>query len=118
MPRSGTTLIEQILARHKNVLGIGERNFVSQTLNQFVKTDIKIKLEKLNNISESDIKELSQNYLKKLNSLVLQSNKTDITRVVDKMPDNYNMIGWILTLFPHAKIIHLQRDPADVALSC
>ena len=41
-----------------------------------------------------------------------------MTRIVDKMPDNYSQLGWILTLFPKAKIIHLQRDPQAVALSC
>jgi len=118
MPRSGTTLTEQILARHKNVLGIGERNFISQSLNLLVKVDNKINLQQLNNITEPDIKHVSQNHLNKLNKLIRQSNKTDITRVVDKMPDNYTLIGWILTLFPNAKIIHLQREPADIALSC
>ena len=118
MPRSGTTLTEQILARHKNVLGIGERNFISQSFNQLVQVDNKINLQQLNNITESDIKHLSQNHLNKLNELIRQSNKTDITRVVDKMPDNYTLIGWILTLFPNAKIIHLRREPADIALSC
>jgi hypothetical protein len=42
----------------------------------------------------------------------------DAERVVDKMPDNYSLLGWILTLFPNAKIIHCRRDPRDVALSC
>jgi hypothetical protein len=39
-------------------------------------------------------------------------------RVVDKMPDNYQLLGWIVTLFPHARIIHTRRDLRDVALSC
>ncbi|PCJ85935.1 MAG: hypothetical protein COA54_09990 [Thiotrichaceae bacterium] len=118
MPRSGTTLTEQILARHKNVLGIGERNFASQAFNQYTNINNQIKLEQLKNITGQEVKQLSQNYLDKLHALVRQSNETNITRVIDKMPDNYNMIGWILTLFPNAKIIHLQRDLADVALSC
>ncbi|HHJ35966.1 MAG TPA: sulfotransferase family protein [Gammaproteobacteria bacterium] len=118
MPRSGTTLTEQILARHENVLGIGERNFASQSLNQFAGVNNAINLDQLNDITQSAIERLSLNYLSRLKILSKQSNKTGITRVVDKMPDNYSLIGWILTLFPNAKIIHLKRDPADVALSC
>ncbi len=118
MPRSGTTLTEQILARHSNVLGIGERNFVSQSFNQFTQVNNEINLASLNKIKPSDIKQLRQNYLNKLHSLAQQSHQPGITHIVDKMPDNYSLIGWILTLFPNAKIIHLQRNLNDVALSC
>src|SRR5262249_30679483 len=42
----------------------------------------------------------------------------DRDRVVDKMPDNYQLLGWIVTLFPNARLIHCRRDVRDVALSC
>jgi tetratricopeptide (TPR) repeat protein len=117
MPRSGTTLSEQILARHKNVLGIGERNFAAQSFNQQTGNQPE-NFDFLKNLSTGKIKAIRQNYLKKLQQLADQSGKPDVSRIVDKMPDNYSQLGWILTLFPKAKIIHLQRDPQAVALSC
>lgn len=122
MPRSGTTLSEQILASHKNVLGIGERNFAAQSFNQIKhnqQTDKQANdFEFLTSLTEAEIKSVSQTYLSKLEDLTRRANKPNVSRVVDKMPDNYSQLGWILTLFPKAKIIHLQRDPQAVALSC
>ncbi|RKZ64711.1 MAG: hypothetical protein DRQ44_09040 [Gammaproteobacteria bacterium] len=122
MPRSGTTLTEQILARHDKVLGIGERNFASQSFSQLVNMkENSAALKNLKNISKltaDEIQSISNHYLEKLQTLSEKAGKTQALRIVDKMPDNYSMLGWILTLFPKAKIIHLQRDPADVALSC
>ena len=120
MPRSGTTLTEQILARHPNVLGIGERNFANQFLTQLStgNKDSQSALSQLPNAAASALKKLASLYLLKLNTLKSEENKSQITHVVDKMPDNYSNIGWILTLFPKAKIIHCRRDPRDVALSC
>ncbi len=46
-----------------------------------------------------------------------RSGQTGVLRVIDKMPDNYSLLGWILTLFPNAKVIHCRRNLADVALS-
>ncbi|RKZ65372.1 MAG: hypothetical protein DRQ44_08170 [Gammaproteobacteria bacterium] len=117
MPRSGTTLSEQILARHKNVLGIGERNFAAQSFNQQTGSQPE-NFDFLKKLSAGKISTIRQNYLKKLQQLAEQSGKADVYRIVDKMPDNYSQLGWILTLFPTARIIHLQRDPQAVALSC
>ncbi len=122
MPRSGTTLSEQILASHKNVLGIGERNFAAQSFNQIKHNQQTGRqannFEFLTRLTEADIKSISQTYLDKLEDLTRRADKPDVSRVVDKMPDNYSQLGWILTLFPKAKIIHLRRDPQAVALSC
>ena len=121
MPRSGTTLTEQILARHSKVLGIGERNFAGQAFNQFTQTglaDKNVDLSNLQNITKEEIASISKRYLAKLQELKDKAGKPDALRVVDKMPDNYSLVGWILTLFPNAKIIHAKRDARDVALSC
>ena len=122
MPRSGTTLSEQILASHKNILGVGERNFAAQSFNQIKHNKQADKqannFEFLASLTEADIQSISQTYLLKLEDLTRRANKPNVSRVVDKMPDNYSQLGWILTLFPKAKIIHLQRDPQAVALSC
>lgn len=120
MPRSGTTLTEQILGRHSQVLGIGERPYVNRSFGVFNHSlkahGISLK-EGLYDISPDFIDEINNEYLSVLDSLVKKSGETNIVRVVDKMPDNYSLLGWIVSLFPNAKIIHCRRDVCDVALS-
>jgi tetratricopeptide (TPR) repeat protein len=121
MPRSGTTLTEQILARHSKVLGIGERNFAGQSFNQFINTGQGNQEEDFSNlgtITREEIASITKRYLHRLQQLKDKADIPNALRVVDKMPDNYSLVGWILTLFPNTKIIHTARDPRDVALSC
>ncbi|MGB1465881.1 MAG: sulfotransferase, partial [Alcanivorax nanhaiticus] len=126
MPRSGTTLTEQILARHPAVLGVGERNFAGTALNAYQNLyaqKFKISLEAAARkcIAEPDAEVLemvAQEYLRALNDQIMKSGKPDIQYVVDKMPDNYQNVGWLKLLFPNAHIIHARRDMRDVAMSC
>ena len=121
MPRSGTTLTEQIIARHAQVLGIGERNFAARSFNSFVyagQGDDGNDLSRLHVISGENIDGISTAYLERLQHLKDKAGMPDVQRVVDKLPDNYSLLGWILTLFPRAKIIHCRREPRAVALSC
>ena len=121
MPRSGTTLTEQILARHPQVLGIGERNFAGQTFHVFTQSAGDMDTGCLSCFRDPDpgrITGLAGQYLARLDALKQKSGMPDAARVVDKLPDNYSLLGWILTLFPNAKIIHCRRDPRAVALSC
>ncbi|MGD8911072.1 MAG: tetratricopeptide repeat protein, partial [Chromatiales bacterium] len=121
MPRSGTTLTEQILGRHSQALGIGERPYASNYFNEFNMTCGGDGLKELASLSPdtcNKIRGIAGRYSAKLNSLIEESGKQGVQRVVDKMPDNYSQLGWILTLFPNARIIHVKRDPRDVALSC
>jgi tetratricopeptide (TPR) repeat protein len=120
MPRSGTTLTEQILARHSQVLGVGERPYVTRSLGVFKQflNENKIGLQPgLMELHPQTIDDISAEHLGYLNNLVEKSEKNGVLRVVDKMPDNYSQLGWIVTLFPNAKIIHCKRDVRDVALS-
>ncbi len=120
MPRSGTTLTEQILGRHSKVLGIGERPYAGRSFGVFNQSlhQEKMSLQAgLKNISQEFVDEVSKEYLSILDGLVQKSGKEGVSRVVDKMPDNYSSIGWILTIFPNAKIIHCKRDFRDVAFS-
>lgn len=121
MPRSGTTLTEQILARHPKVLGIGERNFASQAFSQFINKGIEKTEEDFSHlqlITKEEIASITKRYLAKLQELKDKAGKPGALRVIDKLPDNYSLVGWILTLFPNAKIIHAKRNLRDVALSC
>lgn len=101
MPRSGTSLLEQIISNHELVYAAGELDFIHYHLKQ--------KFEKFH--IEDNFEIIQKGYLKKLFSL---SNKKYI---VDKMPFNFFWIGYILKLFPKAKIIHIQRDRTDTCFS-
>jgi len=121
MPRSGTTLTEQILARHPQVLGVGERNYASRGFSVFRhQKDIQslTKSGMLSALTAESAAVYGQVHLAHLEHMVEKSGKENIIRVVDKMPDNYHQIAWLKTIFPKCKIIHIKRDPRDVALSC
>lgn len=112
MPRSGTTLIEQIIASHKNVSGAGELIYLSKTVeNNFLE---KTKFSK--KILEEDIfstrSKLSDDYFNLLN---LHKFKDKI--ITDKAPQNFRWLGFIKIFFPKSKIIHCSRNPKDVCLS-
>ena len=102
MPRSGSTLIEQILASHNDVYGADEiynfSNFVSEILN-----NPEIYSEK--GITNKHIETLRSQYLNSLSNL-----DVDEKNITDKFLSNYQFIGFILTAFPNAKIVHCKRD--------
>lgn len=102
MPRSGTTLVEQIIASHHAVHGAGElnnlKNIVTPILENHLNSDHK-------SIKIKDILSIRQQYIDSLNCL--NSPEKVIT---DKMPINFRLIGFILSALPEAKIIHLKRD--------
>ena len=115
MPRSGTTLVEQILASHPRVQGGGElrdlRLSLFTTLPHF-------KLENFpgaaTQLTEEDIQSLAADYMGRTQRF----RKKEGDLVTDKMPVNFLYIGMIRLLFPQARIIHCRRDPVDTCLSC
>jgi hypothetical protein len=114
MPRSGTTLTEQILASHPKVYGAGELGLVprvSRLTRRVVGTHQQYPFT-LPKLSAAQIRDAGRYYL----DLVAEiENESD--HVVDKLPHNFDHIGLIALMLPNAKIVHLQRDPRDVALS-
>lgn len=116
LPRSGTTLTEQILASHSAIHGAGELTFASKTFEKLPETlglsgaDSFSSVKSLHSLG---LKAAAESYL----SLISAKN-ADLPHVVDKMPDNVNLVGWIRLIFPNAKIIHCRRDLRDIALSC
>lgn len=119
MPRSGTTLTEQILARHPRALGIGERGFAGRSLQAWQRRSGRPALrEAMAAVSADGLAPIAADYLATLHKLVEKSGKQGVTRIIDKMPDNYSQLGWIALLFPNARIIHCRRDVRDVAMSC
>jgi tetratricopeptide (TPR) repeat protein len=116
MPRSGTTLTEQILASHPAAHGAGERRFIDLGFSVLPQAlGLKIpRAECLSQVTPEAVQRIADWHLEQLQ--LLDGGKA--ARIIDKMPDNYQLIGWILTLFPQAKIIWCNRDVRDVALSC
>ena len=101
MPRSGTTLIEQIISSHSKVVGLGELPFISIFGASIIKKNIELKPDTLLKFRKS--------YLENVERL---SNGNLI--ITDKMPQNFCYIGLILSIFPEAKIIHVKRNAAAV----
>ena len=104
MPRSGTTLVEQIISSHSKVQGGGELPFIGKFGGCMANG--------LENINENKLINFRYNYLEKLKSL---SNNMSI--VTDKFNLNFRYIGLISKAFPEAKIIHIKRNPAAVCWS-
>ena len=107
MPRSGTSLTEQILASHPAVAGAGELPFWNDAVRRHegaARADL---------LDEPLRKQLAGEYLD-----TLQRHCPDTGYVVDKMPRNADYLGVIHSVFPHARIIYMRRDPIDTCLSC
>lgn len=110
MPRSGTTLVEQIVASHSRVFGAGE---LRETPQLIAALD-----EGAGHISPllwkpGRMRELTARHIDFLGSL-----EAGADRIVDKLPDNIQALGQIVSLFPNAAIIVCRRDMRDVCLSC
>jgi tetratricopeptide (TPR) repeat protein len=108
MPRSGTTLVEQIIASHPLAFGAGELPYWSDAA-------AKVQASALHADTNGSITgKLADDYLRVLASAAAQA---PIERVVDKMPVNFLWLGLIHAALPNARIIHLQRNPLDTCLS-
>jgi tetratricopeptide (TPR) repeat protein len=102
MPRSGTSLVEQIIASHSDVFGAGELNYLKETVSHSIENFINDGEYSLN---QKDIEFIRENYLEAINQI-----KTSKVVITDKMPANFRLIGFILLAIPEAKIIHVKRD--------
>jgi len=116
MPRSGTTLVEQILAAHPSGHGAGEPVFMQELVKSLKILNPAPTVSHAGRFRELDqqqIEQMAQQYLEKLQILQPAAN-----RILDKLPGNYLRLGIIFTLFPEARIIHCKRDPMDTCWSC
>lgn len=105
MPRSGTTLAEQILSAHPDVFGAGELAYWERALQVFESSDPAVRVTGL-------IPTIAKDYLHRIAAL-----SDSARRVIDKRPMNFMAAGLIHAVFPRARIIHLRRDPIDTCLS-
>ena len=110
MPRSGSTLTEQILAAHPDVSSRGEWNAFEESLADRRQTDEPLTLEEMTAFSAGQWRETGQAYLDRLDDDVSK-------RIVDKTRINFRLIGAIHCALPHARFIHVRRHPLDNCLS-
>jgi tetratricopeptide (TPR) repeat protein len=106
MPRSGTSLAEQIIASHPAAYGVGELDFWAALITK----DARLQQDVL---GESARPKVAEEYLGILDRL-----STNASRVIDKAPVNSDFLGLIYSVFPNARVIYMQRDPIDTCLSC
>jgi Flp pilus assembly protein TadD len=118
MPRSGTTLCEQILASHSKVHGGGELESI-RAVARLLPAALAQEGEKpgafpwaMERLSRPVVRRMAKRYLDETSVL------SKLPRITDKMPSNYVHVGLIHLLFPNARIVHCTRDPMDNALSC
>jgi tetratricopeptide (TPR) repeat protein len=112
LPRSGTTLVEQILASHSQVFGAGEIKLARESMLALGERGADF-LDGLRRLDQEAAHRLASQHLDRLRAL-----DGAALRIVDKMPDNYLSLGLLATLFPRAKFIRCRRDLRDVAVSC
>ncbi len=107
MPRSGTSLVEQILASHPMVSGAGELMAITMAYER-----LKTETAGFDSLSPEDFRQIGNDYLKQL-----PDPAEGVAHITDKLPHNFLYIGLIKLALPNAKIIHCRRDPVDTCLS-
>lgn len=114
MPRSGTSLVEQILQSHSTVIGAGELNNAGKIAHTIQSDPKSPKVYPLNceRLTSNTLDEFATQYYKKLESI-----SPTASYITDKMPHNFLYLGLISQLFPNTKIIHCRRNPIDTCLS-
>lgn len=115
MPRSGTSLAEQILASHPDAFGAGERKDLNRLVAeiQFGRSNPDYHLHHTDALTRKVVDRSARKVLDALRALAPRA-----ARIADKNPVNYLHLGLISILFPRAKVVHCVRDPIDTALSC
>jgi tetratricopeptide (TPR) repeat protein len=117
MPRSGTTLVEQILSGHSQIFGAGELDVIPQTIAGLHRWERHTGSGRnypdcVDDLSPQVVQGVARGILKEL-----QQHDPSAAFIVDKLPHNFENIGLIKLLFPNAKIISVRRDPRDIAIS-
>jgi len=115
MPRSGTSLVEQILSSHPDAYGYGELSEIARLSKGLPARTNSIQRwpEVVAGLSPDVVRSTAGEYLDAL----MARERVSASRLIDKAPMNYHYVGMILTLFPNAHIVWCQRDPRDIGVS-
>jgi tetratricopeptide (TPR) repeat protein len=116
MPRSGTSLVEQILASHPQAKGAGERSEITMIVDHLRAAALPTTVPHMHNLAR-----LTPPFAQQAAGAYLNAMRTlhpGAARITDKRPDNFLHLGLISRLFPKAKVICIERNPLDVAVSC
>lgn len=118
MMRSGSTLVEQILASHPQVWAAGERSDFSEAYQSVVSTrgGASAFPGSLLDWESAEFAELGKRYMERLDATIVPGSTS--ARITDKMPGNFSLVGLIHLALPNARLIHTRRDPVDTCLSC
>ncbi len=121
MPRSGTSLMEQILSAHPDIFGAGELKFLTGVLENIgigENKGIRLRMGNKDPVFEYELNaswnDRGAKFVEKLEKL---AGDKSYKRIIDKMPGNFNFVGLIHTILPKAKIIHSRRHPVETCLS-
>ena len=109
LPRSGTTLVEQILSSHPNINGGGELRYINDIYHSIMSS----KEWETENFADDYFLKLKSQYINKIKKYSTASTKN----IVDKMPANFFFVGLIKLIFPDSKIINIERNPMDNCFS-
>jgi tetratricopeptide (TPR) repeat protein len=112
MPRSGSTLLEQILASHSRVFGAGEINDFAKAVADLPGASENFP-EFISILPNEDLRRLGRRYLKSIGAKA-----PGVMRITDKMLSNFAYVGLVHLALPNARFIHARRDPVDTCLSC
>ena len=113
MPRSGTSLIEQIISSHDKVYGAGELTFLTEAIyKEFIVSNKTNSEFKIDNITEQNLKNIQNFYYNEIKKF-----KISEKYIIDKAPLNFRWLGFISKAFPNSYIIHSNRDPIDTCWS-
>lgn len=115
MPRSGSTLVEQILGSHPAISAAGELTDLNKAEQAVLESiDLAYKFpEHVPLLQPATLRRIGEEYVRRLHAHL-----NGKTRVVDKLPSNFLRVGLIRLILPNAKIIHTTRDPIDTCVSC
>lgn len=129
MPRSGTTLVEQIISSHPEAYGAGELKLLHRVVDGLAVNGVRIQtladpgvvptfVPGVDlNCTKLGFAERGERYVQALQAIINTAGRSNSRRVVDKMPGNYFWTGLVPIVLPNAKIVHTRRHPADVCIS-